>query len=88
MKVIYQIDIFFNFYKQKNNMSLHQLNKDELIHLITIIEEEHQNEIKILEQKYNPENMTYYKLNQLQEKIIIEKSKRFPTQVYGAREAY
>lgn len=69
-------------------MSLHNLNRDELIYIITKIEKEHQKEMKLLEEKFNPENMTYYKLNQLQEKIIVEKSKRFPIEVYGAREAY
>jgi len=57
-------------------MSLYKLNKDELILIITKIEENHEKELNLLDQKHNPENMSYEKLDKLKSKIINEQRKR------------
>ena len=57
-------------------MSLYKLNKDELILIITKMEENHRKELNLLEQKHDPENMSYYNLDKLKSKIINEQRKR------------
>ena len=57
-------------------MSLYKLNKDELILIITKIEETHEKELNLLDQKHNPENMSYEKLDKLKSKIINAQRKR------------
>lgn len=57
-------------------MSLYKLNKDELILIITKMEETHEKELNLLDQKHNPENMSYEKLDKLKSKIINEQRKR------------
>lgn len=64
-------------------MSLHKLNKDELILIITKIEENHRKELNLLDQKHNPENMSYEKLDKLKSKIINEQRKRCEEELRG-----
>jgi len=56
--------------------SLYKLNKDELIYIITKIEEEHKKEIKKIEEKYNFKNMNDKELNKLFMDFIFERNKR------------
>lgn len=56
--------------------SLYKLNKDELIYIITKIEDEHKKEINLLEEKHNIKNMNDKDLQKLFRGIISERSKR------------
>lgn len=64
-------------------MSLYKLNKDELILIITKIQENHRKELNLLEQKHNPENMSYEKLDKLKSKINNEQRKRCTEEFRG-----
>ena len=64
-------------------MSLYKLNKDELILIITKIEENHGKELNLLEQKHDPVNMSYYNLDKLKSKIINEQRKRCTEEFRG-----
>jgi len=56
--------------------SLYKLNKDELVYIITKIEDEHKKEINLLEEKYNIEKMNDKELQKLFMDIISERGKR------------